>query len=62
MVPKQTIMRERITGGYDDFVLPFMIGMGFIIIYLIIAMIRVLRHIPYHDRIKFLKSLVNPIT
>lgn len=55
-------MRERITGGYDDFVLPFMIGMGFIIIYLIIAMIRLFRHIPPHDRIKFFKSLVNPIT
>ena len=44
-------MRERIAGGYDDFVLPFMIGMGFIIIYLIIALIRLFRHMPQPDRI-----------
>ena len=55
-------MRERIAGGYDSFVLPFMIGMGFIIIYLIIALIRLFRHMPQPDRIKFLKSLVNPVT
>ena len=54
-------MRERIAGGYDDFVLPFMIGMGFIIIYLVIALIRLIKHIPHEDRIKFAKSLVNPV-
>lgn len=54
-------MRERIAGGYDSFVLPFMIGMGFIIIYLIIALIRLFRHMPQQDRIKFMKSLVNPV-
>ena len=55
-------MRERIAGGYDNFVLPFMIGMGFILIYLIIALIRLFAHIPPQDRIKFFKSLVNPAT
>ena len=55
-------MRERIAGGYDNFVLPFMIGMGFILIYLVIALVRLFAHIPPKDRIKFFKSLVNPAT
>lgn len=53
-------MRERIAGGYDDFVLPFMIGMAFILIYLTIALIRLFAHIPPKDRTKFFKSLINP--
>lgn len=53
-------MRERIAGGYDDFVIPFMVGMTFIFIYLFIALIRLFTHIPPKDRIKFFKSLVNP--
>lgn len=53
-------MRERITGGYDDFVLPFLIGMIFIISYLLIGLIRVIYHIPAQDRKKLLKSFINP--
>ncbi len=53
-------MRERIAGGYDDFVLPFMLGMAFIFIYLFIAIVRLFTHIPPQDRVKFFKSLVNP--
>lgn len=53
-------MRERIIGGYDPFVLPFMIGMAFILIYLAIAAFRVLRAIPASDRKKLALSLVNP--
>jgi len=53
-------MRERILGGYDNFVLPFMIGMVFIITYLLIGLIRVIIHIPGPDRKKLLLSFVNP--
>ena len=53
-------MRERIAGGYDDFVLPFMTGIAFILIYLTIALIRLFAHIPPQDRIRFFKSLINP--
>ncbi|MEG0518147.1 MAG: (Fe-S)-binding protein [Bacteroidales bacterium] len=53
-------MRERILGGYDNFVLPFMIGMAFIILYLFIGLIRLFKHIPAADRKKFLISLVTP--
>lgn len=53
-------MRERILGGYDNFVLPFMIGMVFIITYLLIGLIRVIIHIPGPNRKKLLLSFVNP--
>lgn len=53
-------MRERILGGYDDFVLPFMIGMIFIISYLLIGAIRIIIHIPSSDRKKLLLSFINP--
>ncbi len=55
-------MRERILGGYDDFVLPFMIGIVFILIYLFIGLIRIFKHMPLKDRVRFFKSLTNPIT
>ena len=53
-------MRERIAGGYDNFVLPFMLGITFVLIYLSIGLIRLFIHIPHKERIKFFKSLVNP--
>ncbi|MEG0891692.1 MAG: (Fe-S)-binding protein [Bacteroidales bacterium] len=53
-------MRERILGGYDNFVLPFMIGVAFIIVYLLIGLIRLFKHIPGPDRKKLLISLVTP--
>lgn len=53
-------MKERILGGYDPFVLPFMIGIVFILIYLFIALIRVISAIPGNDRKKLMLSFVNP--
>ena len=47
-------------GGYDDFVLPFMTGMAFILIYLFIGLIRIFRHMPAQDRTRFFKSLLSP--
>ncbi len=55
-------MRERIQGGYDNFVLPFMIGMAFILTYLLIGLVRIIIHLPPQERIKFLKSAINPAT
>lgn len=43
-------MKERIIGGYDNFVLPFMIGIVFLIVYLLIGLIRIIIHIPPQDR------------
>ena len=53
-------MRERILGGYDNFVLPFMIGMAFIFIYLLIGLARIFKHMPGEDRSRFFRSLVSP--
>lgn len=53
-------MRERIPAGFHPFVLPFLIGMGFVLLYCIIGMVRVFLQLPADDRRKFLRSLVTP--
>lgn len=54
-------MKERFASGYNDFVLPFMLGMIFILIYLLVAIIRVIIQLPPKDRKKYLLSLINPV-
>ena len=53
-------MEERIAGGYDPFVLPFMIGMIFILTYLLIALIRIICIMPKSDRKRLGLSLLKP--
>ena len=53
-------MKDRFISGYNDFVLPFVIGMIFIITYLVIGIIRVIVQLPAADRKKFFLSLINP--
>lgn len=53
-------MKERFASGYHEFVIPFMIGMTFILIYLAIGLIRVIVQLPASDRKKFFISLINP--
>lgn len=53
-------MKERFLNGYNDFVLPFMFGMIFILAYLIIGAIRVIIQLPPADRKRFLLSLISP--
>ena len=55
-------MRERFLTGYNDFVLPFMIGMVFILTYCIIALIRIIGQLPKEDRRRFFISLITPKT
>lgn len=55
-------MRERFLTGYNDFVLPFMIGMIFILSYCAIALVRIIMQLPKEDRKKFFISLVTPKT
>lgn len=55
-------MKERFLNGYDDFVLPFMLGMIWILLYLAVALVRVIIQMPAHDRKRYLISLINPIT
>ena len=53
-------MRERFLTGYNDFVLPFMIGMAFILTWCIVGMIRIIASLPKEDRRRFFLSLINP--
>ena len=53
---------DRYPNSYNHFVLPFLIGIIFILVYLFIGLIRVLYHLTGEDRIKLLKSLFNPKT
>lgn len=54
-------MKERFISGYHDFVIPFMVGMTFILLYLLIAVIKVIIQLPAQDRKKFFLSLINPV-
>lgn len=55
-------MRERFLTGYNDFVLPFMIGLIFILSYCLIGLVRIILQLPKEDRRRFFLSLVNPKT
>lgn len=45
---------------FDPFVLPFVCGMTFVLLYCIIGMIRIVCQLPDNDRRRFIRSLVNP--
>ena len=45
---------------FDLFVLPFVLGMTFVLLYCIIGMIRIICQLPKEDRRKFGRSLINP--
>lgn len=55
-------MRERLASGFDPFVLPFLIGMLFVLGYCLFGAIRILFELPAKDRKRFLISLVTPAT
>ena len=55
-------MSERFASGYNNFVLPFLIGMAFVITYCLVALARILLQLPAEDRRRFLKSLITPKT
>ncbi len=45
---------------FDPFVLPFVLGMTFVLLYCIIGMIRIIFQLPKEDRRKFVRSLITP--
>ena len=55
-------MRERFLTGYNEFVLPFVCGMLFVLIYCLVGMIRIIMQLPAQDRKRFFISLVTPKT
>lgn len=55
-------MRERFLTGYNDFVLPFMIGMIFVLTWCLVGAVRIIAQLPKDDRRRFFISLVTPKT
>ena len=53
-------MSERFAVPYNDFVLPFMIGMVFVLIFLFIGLVKIIKDLPGRDRKKFFLLFVNP--
>ena len=51
---------DRIPSGYSNFVIPFVVGISFMLIWLTVGLIRLLAKIPTEDRRRFWKSLVTP--
>ncbi|MBO4742155.1 MAG: (Fe-S)-binding protein [Bacteroidales bacterium] len=55
-------MRERFASGFDPFVLPFLIGMVFVLGYCLLGILCIIYQLPKEDRRKFLLSLITPKT
>ncbi len=53
-------MRERFADAFHPFVIPFLVGMIFVLSYCLVAMIRVFLQLPKEDRKRFLVSLITP--
>lgn len=51
---------DRIPSGYSNFVIPFVVGISFMLIWLTAGLIRLLAKIPADDRRRFWKSLITP--
>lgn len=53
---------DRIPSGYSNFVIPFVVGISFMLVWLSVGLIRLLAKVPADDRRRFWKSLVTPKT
>lgn len=51
---------DRIPSGYSNFVIPFVVGISFMLIWLTVGLMRLLAKIPADDRRRFWKSLITP--
>jgi Fe-S oxidoreductase len=50
-------MKERLVDSYDPFVLPYTIGLVFVLVYLFIALVRVVQALPKDDKLKLVKHV-----
>ena len=55
-------MIDRFASGFDPFVIPFLIGMAFVLVYCIVGAIRLVFQLDRADRKRFLLSLITPAT
>ncbi|MBQ9548268.1 MAG: (Fe-S)-binding protein [Bacteroidales bacterium] len=53
-------MNDRIASGFAPFVIPFVVGMVFVLGYCFYALVKILLQLPREDRVRFLRSLVTP--
>lgn len=53
-------MREIYLSGYSNFIIPFMIGMIFVLSWCAIGAVRIILQLPADDRKNFFLSLINP--
>ena len=53
-------MREIYLSGYSNFVIPFMIGMAFVLTWCVVGALRVIFQLSREDRKRFFLSLINP--
>ena len=53
---------DRIPSGYSNFVIPFVVGICFMLCWLSVGLVRLIAKIPVHDRRKLWVSLFNPKT
>lgn len=53
---------DRVPSSYSNFVLPFVTGMLFFITWISVGFIRIMVRIGHEDRMRFLLSLVHPVT
>ena len=62
ILPLQTAPEviDRIPSGYSNFVIPFVVGISFMLIWLTVGLIRLLAKIPAKDRHKLWKSFFIP--
>ena len=56
------MMKERILAAYDPFVLTFVFGMTFVLVYCLVALVKILIQLKPADRQKFALSLITPTT
>lgn len=55
-------MIDRIPSGFHPFVIPFLVGMAFVLGYCLLGAVRILRQLPAEDRKKLYLSLITPAT
>ncbi len=53
-------MKEIVPSGFNNFIIPFMIGMIFVLTWSIVGAIRIIAELSKEDRKKFFLSLLNP--
>lgn len=53
-------MIDRVPSGFHPFVIPFLVGMTFVLLYCVYGIVKVLRQLPWRDRRRFYVSLITP--